>query len=104
MRLICRAILAPMVIGSAAYYLASWFDFAYKPFLVLCGVIVGWPIKFILGIRYDGWHRTRRARAFGAVTPSEPRWKSSSHINIMGEIKEINENGFIGEFIFLGRG
>jgi len=101
-RFICKAILAPTVIGSAAYYLASRFGLAYKPFLVLCGIVVGWPVKFSLEVRYEGWHRACGAMALGAVTTSGSRRTLFSDIDVMREIQEISKNGFIGELILLG--
>jgi len=102
-RFICRIILAPTAIGFTIYYLASRFGLAYKPFLVLCGVVVGWPIEYSLEARYEGWHRTWKARAIGAVTASEAGWKSFGGMSVLGEIQETIKNGFVGEFIRWGR-
>jgi len=102
MRYICRTILAPTVIGSAVYYLASRFGLAYKPFLVLCSVVVGWPIGVSLGAGYDIWRREHRARAFGAVTASQSRWKPFSDIHLLRDLLGANKNGFIGELTCLG--
>lgn len=100
-RFICGLVLAPTVIGLIVYHLASWFGLAYKPFLVVCGVIVGWPISFSLTVGYEGWRRTRNARAAGAVTASEPHWKSFGSIGVIQELQEITKNGFIGEPVCL---
>jgi len=102
-RFICRIILAPTAIGFTVYYLASRFGLAYKPLLVLCGIVVGWPIKYSLGAKYESWHRTWKARAFSAVTASEPGWKSFGGVGALGEIQETIKNGFVGEFVRLGR-
>ena len=99
MRFIRRIILAPTVIGFVAYHLASRFNLAYKPLLVLCGVIVGWPIKISLGIKYERWIRMRRAKAFAAVTASELRGKLLGDIDILQELQEFDKNGFLGEFV-----
>ena len=101
-RYICRIILAPTVIGSAVYYLTSRFGLTYKPFLVLCGIVVGWPITFSLGVKHEGWRRERRARAFGAVTAPQSRWKLFSDLDVLREIREINKSGFVGELTCLG--
>ena len=98
-RYICRTILPPTVIGSVVYYLASGFG-AYKPFLVLCGIIVGWPIKVSLGAKFEGWRRARRARALGAVTAPQRHRKLFDNIEVLREIQEVNKNGFIGELMF----
>jgi len=98
-RFICRIILAPTAIGFTIYYLASRFGLAYKPLLVLCGVVICWPIKYLLEVKYEGWRRTWKARALGAVTASEPDWKP---FGVLGEIQETFKNGFIGELIRLG--
>ena len=104
MQFICKAVLAPTVIGSTIYYLASRFGLAYKPLLVLCGIVVGFPIKFSLGVNYGSWDRTRRARAVGAVpAPSESRRNLLCGIDVLREIQEINKNGFIGEVVRSGR-
>ena len=102
MRFVCRILLAPTAIGFAIYYLASWFGLAYKSFLVLCGIAIGWPIKYSLEVRYEAWRRTRKARALGAVTAPESGWKSFGGIGPLGEIQETVKNGFVGEFIRLG--
>ena len=102
-RFIRGRILAPTAIGSIIYYLASRLDLAHKPLLVMCGVIIGWPIKFSLGARYEGWHRARRARVLGAVTASESRGKLFGDIDAVQEIQRINKNGFVGRFTRLVR-
>ena len=102
-RFMCGIILAPTTIGFTIYYLASRFGLAYKPFLVLCGIVVGWPIKYSLGTKYESWRRTWKARALGAVTASEPGWKSFAGIGALREIQETVKNGFIGEFVRSGR-
>ena len=102
-RFICKTLLAPTVIGSAVYYLASRFGFAYKPFLVLCGIVVGWPVKFSLGVRYGDWYRRRRAMALGAVTAPGSRWELSNDMSVLRDMQEANKNGFIGELIRSGR-
>jgi len=98
-RFVCGIILAPTAIGFTVYYLASRFGLVYKLFLVLCGVVVGWPIKYSLEVKYESWRRTWKARALGAVTASEPHWKP---FGVLGEIQETIKNGFIGELIPLG--
>jgi len=102
LRYICKTILAPTIIGSTVYYLAPRFGLAHKPFLVLCGIAVGWPIKISLGAGFEGWHRTRRARALGAVTAPESRQTLFGNLDVLREIQEINKNGFIGELVYLG--
>lgn len=97
MRFIRRAILAPTAIGFATYHLASRFGLVYKPFLVLCSIIIGWPIKYSLGVRYEGWRRTRKAGTFGAVTASELRGKLFGDIDVLRELQEMDKNGFVGE-------
>ena len=96
-----RVILAPTVIGFTIYHLASWFDLAYKPLLVLSGVIVGIPVKVSLGARYAGWRRTYKARKLAAVTASESRGKLLCDIDFLRELQRENKSGFIGEFILL---
>ena len=103
LRFICEVILAPVAIGFTVYCLASRFGLAYKPFLVLCGVVVGWPIKYSLEVRYEDWRRMWKAKAIGAVTANEPGWKSFGGIDVVLEIQESIKNGFIGELICLGR-
>lgn len=103
LRFICGSMLAPTIIGSTVYCLASRFGVAYKPLLVLCGIIIGWPTKFSLGITYGAWHRARRAKAVGTVpASSELRWNLFSEIDVMRELQETNKNGFVGELIRLG--
>lgn len=102
LRFIQKTILAPTAIGLAVYCLASRFGMTHKPLLVVCSVIVGWPIKFSLGVRYESWRRTRRARALGAVPASESRGKFFGDIDAIQEIQEVDKNGFIGEFLFGG--
>ena len=94
--------LAPTAIGFTIYYLTLRFGLAYKPFLVLCGVVVGWPIKYSLEAKYESWHRTWKARALGAVTASEPGGKSFGGMGALGEIQETIKNGFIGELLRSG--
>ena len=101
MRFICKTILAPTAIGCAVYHLASWFGLAYKPLLVLCGVIVGWPIKISLRVRYEDWRRTHKAKALSAVTASESPGKSFYDISALRELHRMDKNGFIGEFVCL---
>lgn len=96
---ICKALLAPTAIGFTVYYLALQFGLAYKPLLALCGVIVGWPVKASLGVRYRGWRRTHKARAFAAVTASESRGKLFYDIDILQELRRMIKDGFIGELI-----
>lgn len=102
-RFIRGIILAPMVVGFVAYYLASRFSFAYKPLLVLCGIIVGWPIKISLSIKYEGWRRMRKARAAAAVTASESRGRLLADADTLLELLEFNKNGFVGELICSAR-
>ena len=99
-----KVILAPMAIGVAAHYLASRFGLSYKPLLVLCSIIVGWPVKISLGVRYEGWRRTLKAKALDAVTATESHGKLFCDIDILQELQRANENGFIGELICLARG
>jgi len=94
-----KIVLAPTAIGFSVYFLASWFGVSYTPLLVLCGITVGWPIKFSLGVRYDGWRRTRRARALGVVPASESRGKLFWDIDLVQELQELDKNGFVGEFL-----
>ena len=101
MRFIRKAILAPTAIGFATYYLALRFGLTYKPLLVLCGIVVGWPVKISLGVRYEGWRRTRKARALVAVTASESRGKLLCDVDIIQELQQMAKDGFIGEFICL---
>ncbi|KAF9650971.1 cytochrome P450 [Thelephora ganbajun] len=98
LRFIREIILAPTVIGFTIYYLAWQFGLTYKPLLVVGGVIVGWPIKFSLRVRYESWRRTRRASEIGAVTASESRGKLFGDIDVVQEVQEIDKNGFVGEW------
>ena len=99
LRIIQRIILAPTAIGLAVYYLASRFSLPHKPLLVTCGVVVGWPIKLSLAARYEGWRRTRRARALGAVTANESRGKLFGGMDVLQELQKADKSGFIGEFV-----
>ena len=92
-----KIILAPTAIGFAVYFLASWFGISYIFPLVVCGVTVGWAIKFSLGVRYESWRRARRARALGAVPASESRGKLFGDMDLIQEIQETDRNGFVGE-------
>lgn len=104
MWLVRRAILAPALIGLVVYYLTSRFSLAYKPLLILCGVIVGWPVKISLGIRYEGWRRAHRARELSAATASESRGKLFCDIDVLWELRRMDKDGFVGELIcFLRR-
>ena len=103
MRYVCGTILTPTIIGSTVYYLASRFGLVYKPFLVLCSIVVGWPIKVSLGAGLEGWHRTHRARALSAVTAPQSRQKLFNDLDVLREIQEINKNGFIGELRYSKR-
>ena len=98
LRYIRDSVLTPAVIGLVTWYLASRFHLPYKPLLVVCGVVVGWPAKFSLKVRYDGWRRARRARALGAVPASELRGKLFGDIDAAQELLESSKNGFIGKF------
>lgn len=97
LRYIRDTILAPTVIGLVTYYLVSRFRLPYKPLLVACGVIVGWPVKFSLRVRYQGWYRGYRARALGAVPSSEARGKLFGDVDVLQEIKESSKDGNIGK-------
>ena len=99
MRFIRKTILTPTAIGFAVYYLASRFRLAYKPLLVLCGIIVGWPIKVSLGARYGGWRRMRKARAIGAVPATEMRGKWFGDIDVVQELQRMAKDGFVGELL-----
>ena len=103
LRYIRDAALAPVVIGSATYYLALRLNLPYKPLLVLCSIVVGWPVKFSIWIRYESWRRTRRAHAIGAVAASESRGRSFGDIDIVQELQKTNRGGFIGEYLSLYR-
>lgn len=102
-RFICGVLSTPAVIGFAVYHLTLRLGLAYKPFLVLCGIVFDWPINLSLAARYSGWRRACRARALGAVTASESPWKTFTGVDVLWELREISRNGFIGEFIRLGR-
>lgn len=97
LRYIRDAVLTPTVIGFVTWYLASRFHLPYKPLVVVCGVVVGWPVKFSLKVRYDGWRRARRARELGAVTASEWRGKLFGDIDAARELLETSKNGVIGK-------
>lgn len=63
----------------------------------MCGVVVGWPVKFLLEVRYEGWRRAHRARELGAVlAASGSRGKLLGDMDVAWEMREINKNGFIG--------
>ena len=97
LRYIRDTILTPAVIGLVTYYLATRFRLPYKPLLVVCGVAVGWPVKFSLKVRYDIWHRALRAKAFGAVPASVSRGKSFGDADVAREMQEMGRNGLIGK-------
>jgi hypothetical protein len=99
LRYIRDAVLTPTVIGLVTWYLASRFHIPYKPLLVVCGVVVGWPAKFSLKVRYDGWRRARRARALGAVSAAELRGKLLGNVDAAQEMLETSRDGFIGKFL-----
>jgi len=101
LRFVWGIFLAPTVIGLATYYMASRFGLEYRPLLAICGIIIGWPIKFSLEVRYQGWRRTRNAKALAAVTASELRGKLFGDIDLLRDIQKANKNGFVGEFIRL---
>lgn len=96
LRYIRDTVLTPTVIGLVTYYLASRFHLPYKPLLIFCGIIVGWPVKFSLGIRYETWRKARRAGELGAVPASESRGKLFGDIDVLQEVLEMSKNGFIG--------
>ena len=96
-------ILTPTVIGLVTYYLASRFRLPYKPLLVAFCVVVGWPVKFSLRVRYDSWRRARRARDFGAVSASESCGKLFGNADVANEMHEMSRNGLIGTFLSLTR-
>jgi hypothetical protein len=98
LRYIRDTILAPTVIGLIVHYLATRLDLPHKPFLVLCGIVVGWPVKFSLAVRCQGLHRTWKARALGAVPAFEIRGKLFGNIDTVQEVNEASKNGFIGGF------
>jgi hypothetical protein len=99
LRYIRRMIVTPTFIGLAVYYLASRFRLPRKPLLVACGILVGWPVKFSLQVRYDGWRRARRAWGFSAITAPESRGKLLGDIDIIQELQEMESNGFLGTFM-----
>jgi len=101
LRFVWGIFLAPTVIGLSTYYMASRFGLDYRPLLAICGIIIGWPIKFSLGVRYEGWRRTRNAMALAAVTASELRGKLFGDIDLLRDAQKANKTGFIGEFIRL---
>jgi len=103
LRFIRGIILTPTVIGLAIYYLASRFSLPYRPLLVVCGVVVGWPIKFSLRVRYEGWCRARRARTFAAVPALESRGRLFGDIDALHGVQEADKSGFVGEFSRLVR-
>lgn len=97
LRYIRDTVLTPTVIGLVTWYLATRFRLPYKPLLVICGIVVGWPAKFSLRVRYEGWRRARDARALGAVPALESRGKLFGDIDVVQEIQDMSHNGFIGK-------
>ena len=89
------------VISFTIYHLASWFGLAYKPLLILSGVVVGLPVKVSLAARYAGWHRTCRARNLVAIAASESRGELLCDIDFLRDLQRENKSGFLGEFILL---
>lgn len=99
LRYLRDTLVTPAVIGLVAYYLASRFSLPHKPLLVVCSIIVGWPAKFSLWVRYERWSRACRARTLGAVPAQEMPGKMFGCIDLVQEIQESSKNGFIGEWV-----
>ena len=99
LRYVRDSIIAPTVIGTVTYYLASRFGLPYKPLLVLGGILVGWPAKFSLMVRYQGWRRAYRARALGTVPAIESRGRWLGNIDVARELQDMSKNGFMGKYL-----
>lgn len=98
LRYIRDTFVTPAVIGLMVHYLAARFNLPHKPLLIACGIIVGWPAKFSLWVRFRGLHRAWRAKALGAVIATENRGKRFGDIDTIQELKDASANGFIGMF------